>query len=211
MAKKGPGGERMEVPAPNFETRAFKIQGVSPYVQHKFSAKTREKMRATQEAGAKAKTRKAKEPKDFKECYENAKHVSADGWCGIPAPAFRNAMISACRAAGIVMTRTKLCVFIEPDGFDREDGTPLVKITKGEPAYHEASVRNESGVTDIRARPMWHEGWEATVRVRFDADMMAPEDVANLLLRAGLQVGVGEGRPDSRKSCGMGWGLFTLN
>jgi hypothetical protein len=26
----------------------------------------------------------------------------------------------------------------------------------------------------------------------------------------GRQVGIGEGRPDSRNSCGMGWGLFEI-
>jgi len=26
----------------------------------------------------------------------------------------------------------------------------------------------------------------------------------------GLQVGIGEGRPDSKNSAGMGWGMFTI-
>ena len=72
------------------------------------------------------------------------------------------------------------------------------------------AVRNESGVCDLRPRPMWRKGWEAVVRVRFDGDQFTLIDVANLLLRAGMQVGIGEGRPDSRNSCGMGWGLFRL-
>jgi hypothetical protein len=46
--------------------------------------------------------------------------------------------------------------------------------------------------------------------VRFDADQFTLRDIANLLLRAGMQVGVGEGRPDSKKSCGMGWGTFEI-
>jgi len=57
---------------------------------------------------------------------------------------------------------------------------------------------------------LWKPGWRADVRVTFDADMFEPIDVANLLMRAGLQVGVGEGRNDSKKSCGMGWGSFRL-
>jgi hypothetical protein len=58
---------------------------------------------------------------------------------------------------------------------------------------------------------MWEPGWEATVRIRFDADLFTITDVANLLRRAGLQVGVGEGRPDSKKSAGMGWGIFDIS
>jgi hypothetical protein len=40
--------------------------------------------------------------------------------------------------------------------------------------------------------------------------MFTPEHVAALLQRAGMQVGIGEGRPDSKRSVGQGWGLFTV-
>jgi hypothetical protein len=206
MSKK----EALTIAPPKFEVAEFRIVGVAPYVQNKFSAKAREQMRAKQEAGSTAKKGSKREPKDFTASYEGAMHRSADGWCGIPAPAFRNACVSACRMCGFRMTHAKLSLFIEPDGFDTDDGTPLVRITKGEPEYSEMAVRNESGVCDLRPRPMWREGWEAVVRVRFDGDQFTLMDVANLLLRAGMQVGIGEGRPDSRKSCGMGWGLFKL-
>ena len=89
-------------------------------------------------------------------------------------------------------------------------GTPLVEITKGEPQYFETYVRLATGVCDLRARPMWAPGWEAIVRVRFDADMFKLEDVANLIMRVGQQVGIGEGRPDSPNSTGQGFGLFDL-
>lgn len=200
--------EQVEITPPKMKTVAFKIKGTAPFVQNKFSQKAKEMMRKTQEAGAASKVKKNREPKDFQAVYESAKHISDDGWCGIPAPAFRNAMISACRIIGFVMTHAKLMIFVEADGFDCEDGTPLVKITKGKPEYVEHFVRNETGVADIRPRPMWRPGWEAIVRVRFDEMKFSTKDVANLLARAGAQVGVGEGRPDSKKSCGMGWGLF---
>jgi hypothetical protein len=46
--------------------------------------------------------------------------------------------------------------------------------------------------------------------VSFDADQFALGDIGNLLVRVGMQVGIGEGRPDSKKSAGMGWGLFEV-
>ncbi|GAF99934.1 unnamed protein product [marine sediment metagenome] len=195
---------------PKFDTAAFHIIGVAPYVQNKFSQKSREQMRLKQESGSVAKKGSKRDAKDFAKAYEGAMHISEDGWHGIPAPAFRNACVSACRMCGFKMTHAKLSVFVEPDGFDADDGTPLVKIIKGKPQYSEMSVRNESGVCDLRPRPMWKTGWEAIVRIRFDGDQFTLDDVANLMLRAGLQVGVGEGRPDSRKSCGLGWGLFNF-
>ena len=63
---------------------------------------------------------------------------------------------------------------------------------------------------DLRARPMWDSGWSATVRVTFDLDQFSLQDVGNLMMRVGRQVGIGEGRPDSRNSAGMGWGLFDI-
>ena len=202
--------QTVTIAAPNFETVAFPIVGTAPFVMHKFAAKARLQMMEKQAAGGAGRSKNARAPRDFDADFEGAKHLSMDGWIGISAPSFRNAMISACRAAGFVMTRAKLAVFVEPDGFDVDDGTPLVRITKGDPVKHEGYARNETGVVDIRVRPMWREGWEATVRVTFDADMFTVADVANLLARAGTQVGIGEGRPDSKKSAGCGWGTFKL-
>jgi len=196
------------IEAPKFEMADITIVGTAPYVQNKFSQKARDIMKAKQESGSRGKKGAAREGKDFQATYEAAKHVSREGWCGIPAPSFRNAMISACRIVGFKMTLAKLSVFVEADGFDADDGTPLVQI-KGEPRVHEALVRNQTGVADVRWRPMW-EQWEATVRVRWDATQFSAQDVVNLLARAGSQVGIGEGRPDSKSSNGMGWGMFEV-
>ena len=208
---KNGSGENVTVKAPRFQTAEFRIRGTAPYVQNKFSKRAHDAIVETQEAGETAKKGKVRDPKDFQRCYEESIHRTKQKWCGIPAPAFRCAIISACRVVGFQMTRAKLSAFIEADGFDADDGTPLVKITKGKPHYAEHVVRLPTGgKTDIRARAMWDEGWEAKVRVKFDMDQFTLQDVTNLMVRAGLQVGVGEGRPDSKSSAGMGWGTFEV-
>jgi hypothetical protein len=40
--------------------------------------------------------------------------------------------------------------------------------------------------------------------------MLTADDVTNLINRVGLQVGIGEGRPDSKDSAGIGLGLFEI-
>lgn len=200
--------EVVRVTRPRLRTATINIFGIDPYVQHAFGEKQRKQMEETQRAGQQARGKRKREPKDFEAVYEAAKHKSKEGWCGIPAPAFRNAMISACRLIGFKMTHAKLSVFIEADGSDANDGTPLVRI-QGEPRIHQAPVRNETGVADIRWRPMWEE-WKAAVRVTWDEDQFSATDVMNLMLRAGLQVGIGEGRPDSPNSNGIGWGRFGV-
>lgn len=210
MAKQTEKKTRIEIAAPNMQTAAFEIEGTSPYVQNAFSAKARETMKQTQEEGSTSKGRKKREPKDFAALYEDSMHKTAKGKCGIPAPAFRSAMIDACRAAGYAMTRAKIAVFVLADDIDANDGTPLVLITKGKPQHVEHCVRLKGNITDIRARAMWQPGWRAKVRVQFDASMLRLVDVGHLMVRAGMQVGIGEGRPSSKDSHGMGWGMFTV-
>lgn len=201
--------QSLTITAPNMVEAAFKIEGTAPYVQSKFSQKALEIMRKTQELGSVAKKGSKKEPKDFDSLFEGAIHYAEEGWAGIPANGVRAAMVSACKVVGFAMTKAKLALFVEADGFDRSEGTPLIKISKGKPKHVEHAVRIQQ-TTDIRVRAMWEKGWQATIRVRYDADMFSLEDVANLIARVGMQVGLGEGRPDSRSSAGMGWGLFKV-
>lgn len=201
---------KMVITEPKFEIAALHIRGTAPYVQHAFSQKARATMIGIQEEGSQTKKGRKRAPKNFQEVYEGAMHKSKQGWFGIPASAFRKAMISACSLVGFQMTIAKKCLFVESDGLDAEEGTPLVKITKGNPHEHYATARNSNQSTDVRCRPMWDEGWEATVRIRWDADLFSATDVYNLMLRVGLQVGVGEGRADSKNSAGVGWGFFEV-
>lgn len=201
---------KVTIPMPNLQRARFRIRGDAPFVQHRFSVKAKEMMIEKQMAGSTGKKGGKREAKDFDACYLGAMYETEDGKHGIPAAAFRCAMISACKIVGFHMTKAKLAVFITAQGFDKDDGTPLVLFTKGEPRKHEAHVRLETGVADIRVRPMWMPGWEADLEVHWDGDIMTQTDIANLLNRAGMQVGVGEGRPDSKKSTGMGWGTFMI-
>lgn len=207
------------ITAPNFKTVEMIIQGTTPYVQLAFSQKARNVMREKQAAGSTAKKGAKRAAKDFDAAFTEAIHKSREGWCGIPAGALRNAMVRACSlpAVNFEMTKAKMCIFIQGDGYDAVEGTPLIKLFRededgkqitAEPHHVEHMVRNATGVADIRVRAMYDEGWRSRVRIKFDADVFTAEDVANLLMRAGLQVGVGEGRPFSPKSCGMGWGQF---
>jgi hypothetical protein len=165
-------------------------------------------MRAKQAEGSPNKKKKHG-AKDFNAVYENSMHQSVEGWYGFPASCIRNALISACRVAGFVMTRAKLSIFVLADGYG-SDGIPLLKFTKGEPKHVEHVVTLANGSPDITARGMWDAGWEVVLRIKYDGDQFQLDDVANLLMRAGIQVGIGSGRPDSKTSCGMGWGTFEI-
>lgn len=199
---------RVVVSPPKIEVAQFRIVGISPYVQARFTEKAKQELARSMREGQRSKKGKTKEPRDFEAEYQAMMHRDVrEGWIGIPAAAFRSAMISACRLCGFRMTIARLSVFVLAEGID-SDGIPLVRIY-GEPEPLMLHTRNSTGVVDLRMRPMWRE-WHCLLRVQYDSDQFSVEDVTNLLLRAGQQVGIGEGRPDSRQSAGMGWGLFTI-
>lgn len=200
--------KKIVITAPRFTEIAFEIVGTAPYVQSRFTEKAKKKIQETQAEGTKSRNNVTREERKPADDYKRAMHIAKEGWHGIPAAAFRNACISACRISGFKMTVAKLTIFCVQDGYDKNDGTPLVAI-RGKPRMHTGTVRNANGSTDMRYRPMW-EQWSATVRLKFDLDQFSHEDVANLMMRAGLQVGIGEGRPGSRDSSGIGWGTFEL-
>lgn len=193
---------------PNIRRTSVPIEGNAPLVQCRFSQKAQNELLAkhidptSRRGGAK------REPKDVEQLYTDAAYRTAEGRHGIPASAFRNALIRACTLVDFKMTQAKMSVFVLHNGVDARDGTPLVLI-EGEPEPVTHPVRNAKGGPDIRVRAMWRQ-WSTTVVLEYDADQFSEESVVNLLLRAGLQVGVGEGRPSSKMSAGMGWGTFTL-
>lgn len=203
---------KVVITAPNMQMVKIKIIGTTPYVQNKMSARVLKAMRDTQAAGSIGYKGKKREPKDFELLSKEATHVADAGWYGIPASAFRCGVISACRLVGFQMTLAKLTLTVVADGWESDwsGRQPLIKITKGKPEHTESVVRNDSGVADIRPRPMWREGWEAVVTMRFDADQFTVADVTNLVARMGEQVGIGAGRMDSKDSTGMGWGGFRV-
>jgi hypothetical protein len=204
--KKAPTTTRVVIQPPKFEYIKLGIIGTAPLVQHKFSKKVGAQMLADQmREGAKSRKRPSRKPEE--EVIE-ATHISSEGWYGIPAAAFRSAMVSACRLCGFQMTKAKLSVFVEADGYD-DEGTPLVRLIGGAPETRTDRVRLDNGTATIAIRPMWRQ-WAANVLFQYDGDQFNASDVTNLLMRVGVQVGVLEGRPDSKKSNGCGWGTFRL-
>lgn len=197
------------IKAPAFGIVTFDVIGEAPLVIHRFSAKIKAQMKAKMETGKAAQSKKNREARATDDLYEESRYRSVEGWDGFNASAIRAAMISACRLVGFKMTLAKLSVFVEKDGVDAvEPQIPLIRI-HGAPIKQEDMARVETGQPYVTVRAAYH-NWTATIRIRFDMDQFTAQDVANLMQRVGMQVGIGEGRPDSKNSAGMGWGLFRI-
>ena len=155
-----------------------------------------------------ARNKKIIKPRDFdKECNA-ARYIDQKGWDGFNANAIRSGMISACRLIGFKMTIAKLAVFVIADGWDMiVPQIPLIKIY-GKYTSQIDTVFTDNGAV-LKARASYHD-WYSNVKIRWDADQFRIDDIYNLLSRVGLQVGIGVGRNDSKKSPGLGWGTFTI-
>ena len=196
---------KFQISPPKFQQIELELTGTEPLVIQRFWKKG-ELMEGMEKGNQKKKGEKRK-PRDFERDYIESLHTSPEGWHGIHAGAFRCALISACRLVGFKMTLAKLGVFVLSDGRD-QDGVPIIRI-HGKPKRFDAVTRNANGGMDVRSRPMFDD-WSVNLRVRYDSEMFSAEDIVNLLMRVGMQVGVGEGRPDSKMSAGQGWGLFSV-
>ena len=204
-----PGQVGVTIKPPNITAVEFHVVGTAPLVIHRFSTKTIEQMKKKMETGPEPGRRRVRAARQTDDLYEEARYRSAEGWDGFHAGSIRAATISACRLVGFRMTLAKLSLFVDADGNDRhEPQIPLIRIY-GKSVKQEDMARVETGQPYVTVRAAFHR-WKAKIRMRFDADQFTANDVTNLLARVGLQVGIGEGRPDSKNSAGMGWGTFRI-
>lgn len=197
------------IKAPNMQLAEFEVNGTAPLVIHRFSKKIKEAMKQKQETGKAASSKKNREPKKTDDQYIEARYISSEGWDGFNSAAIRASLISACRLVGFTMTLAKLSIFDVPDGWDKEE--PQISLVRiyGDPVKQEDIGYTSTGEPYVTVRVAYH-NWSAKIKIRWDADQFTIDDVFNLMTRVGIQVGLCEGRPSSKKSAGMGWGLFEV-
>lgn len=110
---------------------------------------------------------------------------------GFPASGFKKAIVSACRQFdNLAMTEIRGRIFVLGQ---------YVEI-KGKPVMDKFWRRiggkgPGTGTPDIGVRAVFPE-WSATLRVKFNADIITTESVVNLVAAAGFSVGIGEDRPE---------------
>ena len=134
--------ENCVISPPKFATTDFYVEGIAPLVIERFSKKA--ELMAKMAEGKSAGNKKVRDARDYDKEAEAARYRSNEGWEGMNAAAFRCAMISACRLVGFKMTLAKLSTFIEADGYDEQDGIPLVRVY-GESKTYTAHTRNATG------------------------------------------------------------------
>lgn len=154
---------------------------------------------------------KVRTPRQKKQVFEASKYkFKGSTREGIPATAVKKALIAAAHdKRGFSKVDVKQSVFVIADG-DSSDGMPLVALEKPKAVMHEALVSVGSGlrkVPDLRWRASYPR-WSAKLRFEYVTDTATPEAIVNLLQRAGVTIGLCEGRPEG--GSGLEWGRFTV-
>ena len=182
--------EVVEIKAINIQRITITLIGDSPLIVHAWSAKAKKEMLDKQMKKAKT----AKQAKDPARDYEEAFYRLENGKPGFPTVAFKAAAVSAGGrfSEGLKMTELRGAFHIEGE---------LVEV-HGDARMREDMVRVGMGTADIRYRPEFPE-WRVELPVRYNADKISVEQMANIFNLAGFGVGVGEWRPEKDGQFGM--------
>jgi hypothetical protein len=167
------------------------VISVSPFLAHRFSEEAQQAIAAAQQGAHRTK----KPPRDPEREFELCQYRLPDGRHGIPAAAFKRAVVRACPyVSGLPMTVA--------EGALQIPGTILPFTDHTEPVMQADRVVIGRKITSVAYRARY-DHWELTVPVRFQANVISPERLVNLFEIAGFAVGVGDWRPQCHGSFGM--------
>lgn len=180
-------------------TAPIAIVGVTPLISHNWSEKAKRMMLEKQQSSAQRK----KDRRDPQADYEASFYRLPDGNAGMPATAFKSAIAEAARFySGITIVALKTALFVKGEGPEQ-----LVRID-GDVGMFEATVRNQTGVADLRYRPMFWP-WSATLLIEYLPSMLDETSLVNLVDASGRN-GVGDWRPSSPKSRTGTYGTYEV-
>lgn len=178
----------------------IRIQGTAPLIVNRWSEKAKEMMLASQQSTARLK----KAPKDPEALFEASKYKLPDGRDAFPATGFKAAIVHAARLfEGVQMTKLRQVITVIGSGVDQ-----LVPIEFGTVRMREDTVRNATGVADLRYRAEYWP-WSADLLIQTVSGQIDDSSLAALVDAAGIG-GVGEWRPASKQSATGTYGTFQV-
>lgn len=210
------GGTLISIPELKIKRVRFWINGNAPFVSHAWSQKAMKMMEEAQSGKPKQGKAKKEGRNPFEDYMDSIHYTDEDaetlftdeagtvhtrsGRPGIPARMFKSAAVESATDVGAFKTTMRSAFFVEGD---------ILPIVGSAPKYRCDPVRLESGVASLAYRAEFYP-WAVQLTVKYNAGVITYNHIINLFNTAGFGVGVGEGRPKSKKSCGMGWGTFTI-
>ncbi len=178
----------------------IRVEGTAPLIVNRFSEKARQMMEDAQQGRA-----RVREPKNPEQLFQASLYPLPGDRYGVPATGFKGAIVDAARyfkGSKLTMTGLKQAIFVKGEGSDM-----LVPI-EGEPKMRVDTVRNATGVADIRYRgEFWP--WSATIQIVYIKGMFDLSSLVALVDAAGIG-GICEWRPSSKESKTGMFGTFQV-
>lgn len=203
------GSGKIKVELPPMAKMLVLIEGISPLVVHRFSDKASKAIKDKHTGRKRPGSLEARDPQLE---YEEAFHRLENGAPGFPAGGVKSCIKTACAdAEGIAMTQAKRLLWVPGQLAKTLASGALLEIKNAKPHIREDMVRQppKTGTFVPRWRPEFAKGWQIEVPIVIkDTTVISPESVVNLLARGGLQVGIGEGRPE--KDGALDLGMFRV-
>lgn len=189
----------IELPKLDIQLMEVTLIGDAALICHAWSRKAIKEMLDKQMKKAKP----ARTSKDPVEDFKTSLYQLPSGGYGFPSVAFKNAAVTAVTSvSGITKIAARQAFQILGEDVEVAgvfDGVKmrqnLVRIEGSEPRMREDMVRVGMAVADIRYRGEFPD-WHAKVLVRFNANVLSPEQILSVLNTAGFAVGVGEWRSE---------------
>lgn len=225
-AKKKEATSGISIEPLEFEVLVLQILGIRPLIVHAWDPKVQGEMLAKQ-MKLPVKSNKQRERDPVSE-FEAAKYRIPEelgGGYGVPAAAFKQSFVDACRHTGLKMTETQGAfhvrgieveqppvVIIDKEGKEIEVGEKsmeIIPIYGDEPTMRMDMVRLDGGSADMRFRPQYKK-WYCLVPVQIAKGSMTAQQVIDLANRAGFHCGICEWRPFSKKSKNGSYGMFKI-
>jgi len=186
------------------KTVEIDIIGTQPLIVHNWSQKAKMEM-ADKQSGSKIK--KSREARDPLAEFESSRYRLDDGRDGMPATAFKSAIVGAARLfEGVTLVQLKQALYIH--GEVTADGSSLVPIVSDGPSMRTDMVRVGMGTADLRYRAQYWP-WSAILTVTFQTDVVDLDSVV-ALVEAGGFGGVGEWRPSTPKGLTGMYGTWEV-
>lgn len=201
MKRAEPQEVMIELPRLNLKVLEVVLVGDAPLISHAWDEKVKKGMLDKQMKKAKQ-AKEAKDPwMDFvgslywlspRPARPTQKDVDKATF-GFPAVAFKSSAVDACsHIANITKVEARGAFHINSE---------MVTI-QGDPTMREDMVRIAMGTADIRYRGEF-KSWRVSFPLRYNANIISPEQILNLFNTAGFAIGVGEWRPQCNGSFGM--------
>lgn len=183
------------IPRLNKHILKLKIVGEAPLILNKWSEKNIKAIEEKQGRTAKSMVKSIRVPEEeVREATHFIQSGPHKGKPGIPALAFKNSAVAACTSLGRDFPKTKARQAFHVIG----DILPI----EGEMVPRKDTIKYPNGSGGLAYRPSWNQ-WSVNLDIRYNSNVISPEQIASLFSLAGFAVGVGCWRPEKNGDKGL--------